>query len=434
MGRKALYQQLYCSMNGIPVGVITRRQGRMSFQYVETWLNHRQGRPISLSIPLAREEQHTEAVHAYFENLLPDNDNIRKKIVDSLGAASTHPFDLLEIIGADCVGALSITSQKLQYTDPEITVKKLATEDVAQVIRQSRITNMLGMEEDDDFRISLAGAQEKTALTWWDGHWCKPYGQTPTTHIIKPSINMHKQMQLDLSNSVDNEFFCLRFLQHMAIPVPQVYIQSFEEQRVLVVTRFDRLLAQGKIFRLPQEDMCQALGKSSGSKYQDKGGPGVKDIMDLLLTSARPMTDREIFMKCQLLFWLLAAIDGHAKNFSLFLRPTGYELTPIYDVMSAYPYFGQGNIQKKKIKMAMAVYGTNTHYHWNTIYKRHWLSTAEKVGYDKGLMENIIDDVITNTNTALEKTAQDLPAGFSENMAISISDHVKSALRRLTKS
>lgn len=432
MGRKALAQRLYCSMNGIPVGIVTQRQGRIGFRYLESWLTHPQGRPISLSIPLSRDEQHGDAVLTYFDNLLPDNDVIRRKIVDRLGAASTRPFDLLAVIGADCVGALSITAQPLELPGDGVVATPLSAGEIAQVIRQSRITSLLGMEENDGFRISLAGAQEKTALTWWQGQWCKPHGQTPTTHIFKPVINLHQQMQIDLSNSVDNEFFCLRFLHHMGIPVANAQIATFDDQRVLIVERFDRRTVSGQIFRLPQEDMCQALGQSSGSKYQDHGGPGIKEIMALLLTSEQPVQDRKIFMKCQLLFWLLAAIDGHAKNFSLFLKPAGYQLTPIYDVMSAYPYFGQGNMQPKKIKMAMAVYGENTRYHWHNIYRRHWFSTAAAIGYDEQSMADMIDAVIADTDGALGKTVRELPADFCDAITVSITERVNRAMKRLS--
>jgi len=236
---------------------------------------------------------------------------------------------------------------------------------------------VLGMQRDEDFRISIAGAQEKTALTYWQEQWYKPIGTTPTTHIFKLPLPY-------LESSVENEWFCLRFLNHLGINVPEVAIKTFVDQKVLILTRFDRKLIDNGIIRLPQEDMCQALGILSGKKYQSDGGPSIKDVMGVLKTSSNSLADQHTFMKTQVVYWLLAAIDGHAKNFSIFLQPRGlFSLTPIYDVISVYPYFGQENIpSKQKIKMAMAVYGEKKlHYKWNEILRRHWLTTAQKIGF-----------------------------------------------------
>ena len=220
-------------------------------------------------------------------------------------------------------------------------------------------------------------------------------------------------------------------MKHLGFTVANATINNFVDQKVLVVERFDRKLTDINIIRLPQEDMCQALGVVSGSKYQEHGGPGIQQIMKLLKTSNQPMNDQKTFMKSQIVFWLLAAIDGHAKNFSLFLKPNGYSLTPFYDVMSAYPYFGQGNIQKKKIKMAMGVDGKNRHYKWYSIMQRHWLSMAEIVKFPNSEMKNIIDEVANDTPHALDKTMNELPSSFPLEVSDSIYKGVTSTLPKL---
>ncbi len=69
----------------------------------------------------------------------------------------------------------------------------------------------LGMEVGiDDFRISLAGAQEKTALLWFGNQWCRPQGSTPTSHIIKLPIGHIAHNNLDFSESCENEWLCLQ--------------------------------------------------------------------------------------------------------------------------------------------------------------------------------------------------------------------------------
>jgi serine/threonine-protein kinase HipA len=131
-------------------------------------------------------------------------------------------------------------------------------------------------------------------------------------------------------------------------------------------------------------------------------------------------------------FWLLAAIDGHAKNFSLFLLPGGsYRLAPRYDIMSAYPVLGhgRGKLSPEKIKMAMAVLGKNRHYRWNEIRGQHWLETARRCGLSG--MQSIVQDVIDRTPGVI-KLVQDLvPKGFPELMADSILHGVQGGTERL---
>ncbi|MFP4180161.1 MAG: HipA domain-containing protein [Spirochaetaceae bacterium] len=123
-------------------------------------------------------------------------------------------------------------------------------------------------------------------------------------------------------------------------------MSQFEDEKTLIVKRFDRRLSSDQAWwlRLPQEDMCQARGISPDMKYESEGGPGILPIMKLLLASRTALRDRIAFFKTHILFWMLAAIDGHAKNFSIFIEPEGrFALTPAYDVLSAYPVMGHGS-------------------------------------------------------------------------------------------
>ena len=421
MGRKSHTQTLYCSMNGYVVGKLYLKNGRMSFKYTPEWMNMDGSRAISLSLPMQMSEIKTDAVHAYFDNLLPDADAIRQHMVDRLGANSNKPFDLLAEVGKDCVGALTFTSHPPKEGMPPLALTPLSQAQVAETIRAARLEKMLGMNSDEDFRISLAGAQEKTALTWWNDTWCRPHHSTPTTHIFKPPIRHHENLRIDLSSSVDNEWFCLTFMRHLGMEVAQAEIEQFEEQKVLVVERFDRRLQPDNIIRLPQEDLCQALGMASGSKYEEKGGPGAAAIMELLSHSSNAYKDRLAFFQSQIVFWLLAAIDGHAKNFSIALNANGYRLTPFYDVISAYPYFGQGNIQRQKIKMAMKVHSKNKHYRWHDITARHWLAHGSYLGISKDDILSILSTLSTNVEPALSQTFEEANTHFDVSVGESIS-------------
>ncbi|MFS1701286.1 type II toxin-antitoxin system HipA family toxin [Alteromonas sp. AMM-1] len=432
MGRKSHTRTLYCSMNGFPVGELRLKKGRMSFTYSPDWLAVDGSRAISLSLPMQRAEITGDAVHAYFDNLLPDTTAIREHIKDRLGAESTNPFDLLAKVGKDCVGALTFTQAPATGDMPALSLTPLCEGEIAQIIRETRIENMLGMNSDDDFRISLAGAQEKTALTLWEGNWYRPQGATPTTHIFKPPILRHESLGIDLSSSVDNEWFCQTLMKNLGLNTAHCDIAQFEDQKVLIVERFDRRVEEDAIFRLPQEDMCQALGKISGSKYEENGGPGSAQIMALLSGSRNAYEDRLEFLRAQIVFWLLAAIDGHAKNVSIALNQDGYRLAPFYDVLSAYPYLGAGNIQAKKIKMAMKVHSKNTHYKWHDIMPRHWLEHGKKQGIDEEQTIAILTSLDNQLEIALHATLKQANTLFDVAEGEIITERTLTCLRKIT--
>jgi len=171
----------------------------------------------------------------------------------------------------------------------------------------------------------------------------------------------------------------LQILSAYGLPVNKVEISQFEDVKVLLVERFDRVWNEDHtgLYRLPQEDICQSLGIPPALKYEADGGPGIKKTMDLLQGSMTAKADREKFMKAVFLYWILGGIDGHGKNFSVAIERGGrYHLTPFYDVLSAYPMAVKRQLEWQDLKMAMAVKGKNRHYHWANIQTRHWLETA----------------------------------------------------------
>lgn len=151
--------------------------------------------------------------------------------------------------------------------------KPVSGEDIGEMLR-SLATAPLGIGDDDDFRISIAGAQEKTALLRRDGRWFKPVGMAATTHILKPQIGQLPN-GVDLSNSVENEYLWLKLMNALGVPAAQAEIAEFGGRRTLIVERFDRRWAKdGRLLRIPQEDCCQALSVPPTRKYQLGGGPG----------------------------------------------------------------------------------------------------------------------------------------------------------------
>ena len=402
--------------------------GQMQLTYDQSWLQSENGRPLSLSLPLGHYPLAGKAVESFFDNLLPDNDAIRRRIQTRFGAVSDRCFDLLWHIGRDCVGAVQLLPETEEpHRTGGITATPLTDTEIADILRNYR-TVPLGMQQDTDFRISLAGAQEKTALLWHDNRWCRPTGVTPTSHIFKLPIG--QTPRINLSDSVENEWLCHLILKEYGIPIADAQIATFEEIKVLVVERFDRRRsADGSwIIRLPQEDMCQALGVPPVFKYEEDGGPGIRKILDLLLGSENATADRRLFMKAQVLFWLLGAIDGHAKNFSIYLLPQGgYRMTPLYDVMSAWPIVARKELHPRQMKMAMAVDGKNKHYCWNEILGRHWSDMSRKARFPEDELLTVFQELLEPMEEVIGRVASILPKGFPASVAESIFDGMRRA-------
>jgi serine/threonine-protein kinase HipA len=415
-------------MNGLLVGELTKSSsGALVFNYIPEWLGTGGARPISLSMPLRHKAYSGEAVFNFFDNLLPDNKQIRGRIQARFKAPTSHPFDLLSAIGMDCVGAIQIVPKDAPPKDVHcIEGVALTNIQIAQTLNNYRMAP-LGMVEEygDEFRISIAGAQEKTALLWKENAWNRPLGATPTTHIFKLPIGKIEYSGMDLSESCENEWLCLKVADAFGLPVCHAEVATFEGTKVLIVERFDRRQDNGWIMRLPQEDMCQALGVSPNIKYENDGGPGIESIMRFLLQSHDAKHDRAIFFKSQVLFWLLAGIDGHAKNFSVFIEPEGrFRMTPLYDIISAHPLLADKQLQVKKIKMAMAFVGRNRHYHWHNIQPRHFLSTAKRAGFNEKTARALVVEMMDSVDEVIRCVEGQIPAGFPDQIVNSILDGV----------
>jgi serine/threonine-protein kinase HipA len=262
-----------------------------------------------------------------------------------------------------------------------------------------------------------------------------PRGATPSTHIFKLPLGLVGNMRADMQNSVENEWLCMELARELGLPVAGVAIGRFEDQCVLIVERFDRRLAPDRTWwqRIPQEDFCQASGLPPSRKYEADGGPGIREIMRLLEGAEHAREDRDRFFMAQLVFWLLAATDGHAKNFSIHLQPGGgYRLTPLYDILSTYPIQGRAanQLDSRKAKLAMAVRSRNAHYRLHDIHRWHWVSMAEALGL-KGV-EDMIDEIVERVPKAIETVADRLPPNFPSAVFDSIGHGMRHAAERMS--
>ena len=434
MGRRRLYARLRVLQNDRLLGHLDKDPGgAIAFRYDPTWLAAREPVPVSLSLPLREEAYRGASVAAVFENLLPDSDRLRRLIAEKVGAEGTDAFNLLSRIGRDCVGALQFLADDDEaqvFATPVVDGEEIDERGIERLLGNlSRAP--LGLDEDAGFRISMAGAQEKTALLWHEGRWLKPHGTTPTTHIFKPPIGT-LQNGIDLSNSVENEYYCLKLLAAFALPVGTAEILTFGKTRALVIERFDRRWTNdGSLLRLPQEDLCQALSCPPTRKYQSEGGPGMVDILKLLKASDTPENDQTAFLKAQVLFWLIGATDGHAKNFSVFLGPRGaFGLTPLYDVLTSQPSLVARQIERKQMKLAMSV-GTGRHYRADEILGRHFVQTAEDAGLPGSLASGVLADVAGRAESAMEALSKQLPKQFPREIHDAVLKGMNSRLRTI---
>jgi serine/threonine-protein kinase HipA len=369
-----------------------------------------------------------DVVTNYFDNLLPDSEPIRRRLAQRHQTGGTSPFELLAAIGRDCVGAAQLLPVDQAPEDLfKINGEPLDEHRIAKLLRSTTAPagGVARADTNADLRLSIAGAQEKTALLWHNDQWLLPEGSTPTTHILKLPLGLVGDMQADFRTSVENEWLCAQIMELFGLPVARTAILQFEDQKVLAVERFDRKFSNdGKwIARLPQEDMCQAMGCSPLQKYQRDGGPGIERIMKLLLGSDEAELDRFNFYKTQLIFWLLIATDGHAKNFSIAILPGGsYRATPLYDVLSAHPIVGTGKnqVQPRDAKLAMAVRGSTNYYAVYRIQRRHWSAMAQQVSLGAQTAERMIEELLVQIPQVVQAAYQRLPKGFPQDLADSI--------------
>lgn len=435
-------------MNGEFVGEwTTLRTGTPLFRYTTTWSQSPRARALSLSMPItANLEVRGTLVDNYFDNLLPENPVIRRRIRERFGTRSTQAFDLLESIGRDCVGAvqlLPIHQEPNGWNRVEATrLTDAEMEQLLLAVPSSPPLGHHGHDHDDDFRISIAGAQEKTALLSMGGGWYRPHGATPTTHILKLPLGIVGNFRGDFSDSVENEWLCVQLMREFGLPIANADMLTYGKQTVLSVQRFDRRwigvtpadvlrpqfapTAGQWIARLPQEDFCQATGRPPTAKYETDGGPTSEEILEILESSESRNTDRAHFVLAQLAFWLLAATDGHAKNFSIFHHAgSRFGVTPLYDVLSAWPVIGPGanQLPVQDARLAMAISGKSRHYRLREIHPRHWHKLALRVGIP-GLWDRM-RVLIESADAHVKVVKARLPSSFPERVIDAIAAGVK---------
>ncbi|HSW28801.1 MAG TPA: type II toxin-antitoxin system HipA family toxin [Longimicrobiales bacterium] len=392
--------ELRVLLDGEQVGVLAQRAaGELVFTYERSWRERNDSFPISLSMPLAQREHRDVVVRPFLEGLLPDNANILERWARRFQVSARNPFALLSHMGEDCAGAVQFVRperyQDLAGAGPG-DVAWLSEGDLSERLRDLVEHQGMGRLPEDRGHFSLAGAQPKMPLFFDGARWGIPSGRLPTTHILKPSA------QRDLGGLEVNEHLCLRLAKELGLAAVESWVETFGKRDALVVARYDRVqFADGRVVRLHQEDACQSLGVSPHRKYQNEGGPGPEDIVDLLIReSDDPETDVAAFLDALALNWVIGGTDAHAKNYSLLLSAGSVRLAPLYDVISILPY--PRWVAYREAKLAMSL---GREYGVRKIRRRHWEGLAVRCDLDPGPVIQRVAEVVTAVPAAVARAA-----------------------------
>ncbi len=300
--------------------IITDDDGRMSFEYNDTWRYSAESFPLSVSLPLSGDWTRGREDHQWFANLLPEGP-ARESLGRSLGISIDNDAAFLERIGGDCAGAIRIIpeGQEKREEDGYLAV---SSENLKQLSKSRAGMGLI--------RLSLAGAQDKWTVKWDGERIFLPVGGAPSTHIIKfPGEGF--------PGLAYNEAFTIRLAGLCGLPV----IDASPFGDWLITPLYDRITDNKEIRRIHQEDFCQALGLSSYNKYQSEGGPSLADCADLIRRHhTRPAIDLRLLVRWQIFNVLSGNADGHAKNIARLLDSPKGHMAPFYDLVCTAAYEG----------------------------------------------------------------------------------------------
>src|SRR3984957_10019399 len=368
--------ELIAILDGREMGRVTRdNRARLTFTYNEDWRTAENAYPLSISMPLALAQHANARIDTFLWGLLPDNQLVLDQWARKFHVSARNAFSLVSAVGEDCAGAV-------------------------QFVRPERLEAILGAVPPEIEWLTEANiAQRLRALREGHSAWRIPSARIPTTHILKPPLG-------EFAGHAENEHFCLELARALGLPVVDSRIMRFGDEVAIVVERYDRIRTDAGLRRVHQEDICQALGIPPTSKYQNEGGPGIRDIVELLRTySGSAAEDVRTFLDSVAFNWLIVGTDAHAKNYALLIGSGGrVRLAPLYDLASVFPY---PRIDIKRVKLSMKLGGE---YRFRNIQIRHWRRQAEELGVNPDELVHRVDE-----------------------LAMQLTDHVPEVERRMTE-
>jgi len=377
--------------------------GHLRFTYAESWLGDPAAIPLSNSLPLRKEAFSRNECRGFFGGILPEAGK-REVIAKNLGISPRNDFAMLEQIGGECAGAVTFMPAGARLPEREDDYRSVTDKELADILKMLPRRPLMAGE--DGIRLSLAGAQDKIAVSVSNGRIFIPLGGAPSTHILKPAI-------AHFEGTVFNEALCMNLARAIGLPTATVQLGKADEVEYLLVERYDRKMVQmfpggpHHTERLHQEDFCQALGIISEHKYQNEGGPSLKQCFDLVReVSAVPVIDLQNLLNAAILNFLIGNHDAHGKNFSLTYHtgtvPGGVEkrLAPMYDILCTVYY------PELAAKMAMKIGGE---YDSRKICPQHFERLAEEAGLAKPMVKRRVSEVAESILAKLPEVTMEHP-------------------------
>ncbi len=396
--------QLSVIANSRKMGSVEFRRNRLTFRYDEDWRHAAASFPLSVSMPLSRREHPHEVIESFLWGLLPDHRSVLEQWGKKFQVSPNNVFRLIEHVGEDCAGAVQFVPEEREATllhrdDPDemtwISAGELS-ERIHELARDNAFTRTPG----DRGQFSLAGAQPKTALYQCPKtlRWGIPAGRTPTTHILKPAIS-------DFQGYAENEHFCLSLSAELGLKTATSTVIHCDSIPVISVKRYDRIFRGDQCLRVHQEDFCQARAILPTRKYQNEGGPSIRDLAETLWTfSAHAKEDIETLAKALILNFIILGTDAHAKNYSLLIGANQkVRLAPLYDLSSALPY--PNRVSPHKAKLAMKI---GSKYTCKQIRREHWESCAKDLRLKSSELFRLFRNMTEQLPEACQKTRERL--------------------------
>jgi serine/threonine-protein kinase HipA len=379
-------RKLIAYMDGVVVGYFTEvPPTSTSFNYSEDWVwRYAKGlvQQISLSLPVIPHDQSQDAT-AFVAGLLPDSMRHRNLLAGEMGIEDDpSEFAFLSKMGRDAAGALTVIPEEEVLSTGKPGVRWIDEAEFAEHLRSLPRRPLL-FDEEEGMTLSLAGVNDKTAVTVAKGRIGLPHNGFPSTHVVKVDIP-------NLKDSIRTEQFCLDIARGIGLNVPNSQIETFGDQTFMIMARYDRVIRGGELCRVHQEDFCQALGVMPSKKYERHGGPGWPEAFELIRQSSDPMNDRRSLLKHAIFQYLSGNPDAHAKNYSLVYKggTGGVRLSPIYDLNNAEAH--RHNFKKTQPIMAMSIGGVSNP---NDVDGRAWRQFSADCGFRPDLVLREVYDM-----------------------------------------
>lgn len=395
------------------IGQISTNDGvNIQFSYLESWLKNETSFPISVSIPLTADPIENETANNFFVNLLPE-EAIRKRTCEKLGISVGNHYELLKRIGGDCAGALTILqegkSPKQQNSYEPISEKQLADWSKGDQFAFAEVAG------DEDVRLSLAGAQDKLPVKVDGQDFFLPKGNSPSTHILKFASHF--------SFLPENETFTTMLGRAAGVKTVDISLYQTKKSRIAVVERYDRIATHGVYSRIHQEDFCQALGMHPSEKYQQEGGPSLKQCVELIKSVCSvPALELEKFIRWVMFNWLAYNADAHAKNISLLFINGETTLTPFYDLVCT------NNYERLSKNLAMSIGGQ---FLPGAVSQNHLDVFAQELEINPSYLNELACETAYRLQSSIDETIEEFQDLFGDSPVLKrISIIVRGRCRR----